>query len=223
MLKLHNVNLSYVKDYYALCDVNAEFSENVVYNVIGENSSGKSTLLRCVAKLEDEYTGEITYNDVDIKKYDFSKELGVGYMPEEAVFLGDKTTVLENIKYAIKNRQIVPFEEEDYYIAQLLEAFKLSKVKDKKIKKLSYFEKQKLALARLSMRKLNILLIDNIFASLGSDEIAEIFTYLKEYFINQNMIILLASHKPLKEYFEETIEVHMNAGIIQKEKQEDDK
>ena len=42
-------------------------------------------------------------------------------------------------------------------------------------------------------------------------------------FINQNMIILLASHKPLKEYFEETIEVHMNAGIIQKEKQEDDK
>ena len=55
------------------------------------------------------------------------------------------------------------------------------------------------------MRKLNILLIDNIFASLGSDEIAEIFTYLKEYIINQNMIILLASHKPLKEYFEETI------------------
>lgn len=213
MLKFENVNLSYVKDYFALCNVNVEFEENKVYNIVGENASGKSTLLRCVAKLEDEYSGKITYDGVDIKNYNYSKELGVGYMPEEAVLLENKS-VIENLKYLIKNRQIVPLEEEDYYIAQLLDAYNLSSVKDKKSKKLTYFEKQKLALARLSMRKLNILLIDNIFSSLDKVEIEEIFTYLKEYFFDQNIVVLIASQSLLKECYDKIIEVKMHAGII---------
>ena len=217
MLKLEKVSLSYVKDYYALCDVSYEFYENTIYNIVGESASGKSTLLRCVAKLEKNYTGLITFNGVDIKSYDFSKELGVGYMPEEAVLLDEKT-VIENLKYVVKMRQIVPVEEEDYYISQVLDAFNLSKVKNKKANKLSYFEKQKLALARLSMRKLNILLIDNIFVSLDKKEIEEIFNYLEDYFFNQNMIVLLTSNNSLKEYCEDISEVQINAGIIAQDK-----
>lgn len=213
MLKLEKVNLCYVKDYCALCDVSYEFYENTIYNITGESASGKSSLLRCIAKLEPTYTGLITYNGVDINSYNYSKELGVGYMPEEAVLLDDKS-VIENIKYVIKLRQIVPLEEEDYFITQLLDAFALSNVKNKKAKKLSYFEKQKLALARLSIRKLDILLIDNIFALLDKAEIAEIFSYLKEYFFNQNILIIFSSHKSMIEYYNDIKEVPMNAGII---------
>ena len=214
MLKLEKVSLAYVKDYLALCDVSCEFYENTLYNIIGESASGKSSLLRCIAKLENAYTGLITYNGVDIKSYDYSKELGVGYMPENAVLLEDKT-VLENIVYAIKNRQLVSLEEQDYYITQLLEAFKLSHVKNKKAKRITDFEKQKLALARLSMRPLNILLIDNIFVSLDKEHIEEIFGYLKDYFINQNMVIILASNTSLKDFYSDISEVKINAGIIE--------
>lgn len=214
MLKFENVNLKFVKDYYALCNVNLLFEEGKIYNIVGESASGKASILRCISKLEDTYTGVITYNNLDIKQYDFEKELGVGYIPQIPVLLENKT-VKENLEYVVKNRQIVQTSEMEYFVFQVLKSFNLDMNKDKKVKKLDFFNKHKISFARLSMRKLNILLIDNIFDMLGKEETMEFFGHIKNYLIHENCICIIASSTSLEDYEKDIKVININAGIIE--------
>ncbi len=220
MLKFKDVSLKYVKDYYALCDIECTFEKGIIYNIVGENASGKSSILRCIAKLENSYTGEISYNDIDIQSYSYEKELAVGYIPQQPVVLENKN-VVDNIKYAIKNRQIVSVNEEDYFVNQILKSFELDTVKTQKMKKLDYFTRHKMSFARLSMRNLNILLIDNIFDLLDKNQIEIFVNYINEYFKSQDIIIILASSYPLVDYIPEVKVINISAGIIKGEKEEE--
>ena len=212
MLELKDVRLQYVKDYYALCDINLTFEKGKIYNIVGAVGAGKASLLRCVAKLEQDYEGEILFNGKNIKEIDFSLDLGVGFVPEVPVLL-DKKDVVENLKFALVNRQICKsLEEENYLISQLLPSFELENFTATKVSKLQYFEKQKIAFARLSLRKIDILLVENIFDLIDSNQINMIKKYLEDYFISENSIIILASSYSLNEYFEDLNVIEMNAG-----------
>ena len=120
MLNIKDVNLQYVKDYYALCNINFKFEKGKIYNLVGETGSGRASLLRCIAKLEDSYSGIIEYDGKNIKDIDYSSQLGVGLVTEVPVLLENKD-VVNNLKYVIENRKIVNSEEEsNYLISQVL-------------------------------------------------------------------------------------------------------
>lgn len=221
MIEFKNVCLKYVKDYFALYDVNFQFEKGNVYNVVGQNASGKSSLLRCIANLEKDYNGEILYNEKEIRTYDFSCDISVGYVPMQPVVL-EKQTLEQNLCFAIKNRDIVEEEEKNYYIDRLLNGFNLNKFKNTKIKKLSYFDKQKFALARMSMRDIDILLIDNVFDQLSKEEIENFINYVKEFLIKENNITIIASSFALTDYFDNLKVVYINAGMIKIDEQSDD-
>ena len=91
MLSIKNLNLKYTKEFYALEDVTLDVEEGESVALIGEQNSGKTTLLRVLAKLEDFDSGEVYINHIPLKKVDFKTDLSVGYVPYCPVFLENKT------------------------------------------------------------------------------------------------------------------------------------
>lgn len=168
MLSIKNLNLKFTKEFYALEDINVdvEVGESVAF--IGEENSGKTTLLRVIAKLEDFDSGEIYLNKIPIKKVDFKTDLNVGYVPYCPVFLENKT-VYENFRY-ILNKKGFKLADAEKMINNAVIDFSLERIRDEKVKNIRKEDKYILSLIRLTFRPLDLLLVDNIF-----DEISDIY------------------------------------------------
>ena len=52
MLSIKNLYLKYTKEYYALNDINLDVAVGESVALVGEQNSGKTSLLRVIAKLE---------------------------------------------------------------------------------------------------------------------------------------------------------------------------
>src|SRR5690554_6413045 len=70
---MQNLNRFYPPDKEVLRDVNLSFIPGAKIGVIGHNGSGKSSLLKIMAGLDDEYTGSAR----------LSPGYSVGYLPQE--------------------------------------------------------------------------------------------------------------------------------------------
>ena len=166
MLSIKNLNKKFTKEFYALEDVNLDVEAGESVALVGEQNSGKTTLLRVIAKLEDFDSGEIYINKIPIKKIDFKTDLSVGYLPYYPSFLNNKT-VYENFKYFLNKRGVKPAEAEKLINNAIIE-YSIEKIRDVKIKNIRKEDKYILSLIRLSFRHLDLLLVDNIF-----DEISD--------------------------------------------------
>ena len=71
MLSIKNLNLKYTKEFHALEDICLDVAVGESVAFVGENNSGKTTLLRVIAKLEEPDSGEVYINKIPLKKIDF--------------------------------------------------------------------------------------------------------------------------------------------------------
>lgn len=208
MLKVESLYVSFTKEYYTLNNISFELGNNQKMVVVGSKESGRTVLLRVLLGLEPIAKGDVFYKDISISKLDFQNDINVGYLPCNPAFI-EKKTVEDNIEYILKLR-----EKDKNYIAtkvnNALVEYGLEYIRKKKVKELNYFERLKLALARLSTRTLDVLLIDDVFFNLStiekdkfikqiksivktqgcttlimvdSDEVAEMFGYNKKYLV----------------------------------------
>ena len=165
MLTIKHLFLKYTREFYALYDINLEVKPGESVAFVGMDDSGKTSLLRAIAKLEKPQKGEIYLKDRPLKKVNFRTDISAGYVPSSPVFLENKT-VYENFKYILSERKLPP-EEIENKINEAVIDFSLEKIKDEKVANLSIEEKYILSLIRLSFRKLDFLMIDNIFDHLS--------------------------------------------------------
>ena len=75
-------------------NINLSFLPGVKIGVVGVNGSGKSSLMRIMAGLDQEFSGEAWA----------AKDTKVGYLPQEPV-LDESKTVRENINESVKDQQ----------------------------------------------------------------------------------------------------------------------
>lgn len=70
-IEFRNVSFKYPgTDTYALRDFSLKFNVGRRLAVVGMNGSGKTTMVKLLCRLYDPTEGEITLNDIDIRKYD---------------------------------------------------------------------------------------------------------------------------------------------------------
>jgi len=177
MLNVKSLFVSFTKEYYTLNDISFNLQQGEKLIVVGNKESGRTALLRSLVGLEPIAKGEVLMKNIPIDKVDFENDISLGYIPAVPVFLENKN-VTENIEYVIKLRT----EDKNYIQAKVNNAlieYGLDFIKKKKAKELSYFDKLKLSLARLSTRNLDILLIDDIFTKLSSMEKGKIVKMIK--------------------------------------------
>ena len=168
MIEFTNVKLMYVKEFYALYNVNFKVNNGEKVALVGALDSGKTSLLRIFAKLEKPNSGEICYNDIPLCDIDYEKDLSVAYISNTPILL--RSTVRKNIEYVLKIRKY-PKDERVQIINKTLNDFALSTVANEKVKNISLYQKRLLQFAKLSIRqRIDVLLVDDILAGLNDAE-----------------------------------------------------
>ena len=160
MIEFKNVKYTYFSKFYTLFDFSYKF-EAGNYCLLGDNISGPLTLIRLLAKLDTYYKGEILINNISLKKVNYKKDFSVGYISATPRFFESKT-VLENVAYPLKSRGIKKQERLNIALVTLSNWGWRDKA-NLKVKDLSPSDKLMLGIIRVSARKLDLLLCENIF------------------------------------------------------------
>ena len=192
MIEIKKLYLKYIREYYALYDINLTVEDGQSLALIGEDGSGKTSLLRVLAKLEKFDKGEIYLKDINIKKVNFKDDVSLGYIGEVPVFFENKT-VYDNFRYVLKSRGFKDLEIEEKLNAMIIE-YNLEMFRDVKAKDLSLYEKYIIALLRLSLRPLDIVLVDDIFTKVDDSQKQIIVQMIKHLFIEKKVTTLVASN-----------------------------
>lgn len=184
MISIKNLYLSFTKEFDALHNVSLEIADGEKIALVGEADSGKTMLLRVIAKLEKIKSGEIYIKNINIKKIDFKQDIQVGFVPKSFVFLNNKT-VRENLEHMLKMRNFDPASI-NLKILMALRNFDIEAIQNLKIKDLSPYQKTLVELARVSLRKVELFLIDDICSDLDKSEVNNIIEKLKDLMLQNS-------------------------------------
>lgn len=175
MLKITNLNKAFEnKVLFENYSLDIENGECVAFT--GASGCGKTTLLNMIGAIEPIDSGEILFDDIDITK----KKNQLNYFKTKVGFLFqnfalvDNKTVRENLEF-IKNDC-----KSDISIEQALEKVKLADKIDTAVFKLSGGEQQRIALARLMIKKCDLILADEPTGSLDKGNAAIVMGILLE-------------------------------------------
>lgn len=178
-------------------DLNLNFQSGMVYALIGDSGCGKTTLLNMLAKLETFDKGEIIYKGkslTSLKNEEFYRN-ELGYLFQNFGLL-ESQTIRENLELGLIGKKQNKKQEKERLLLQALQAVRLDYLSlNQKIYELSGGEAQRVALAKIILKKPPLILADEPTASLdpkNSKEIMEILLELR----NANRTIIIATHNP---------------------------
>lgn len=198
IIEFKNIFFKY-EDCFVIKDLNVVFKKGNFTYLVGRNGSGKSTILSLLFKLYEPQKGKILINGVNIDNVSI-KEIRkkVGYMQQVDVFFeGD-------IKYNLVGRKKIT-DEEIYkvlkivglhkYVNQLPEGI-YTDLQNGEI--LSGGQKKRMSLARLILRKPEIVILDEPVSAVDEELELFIIKNIKKIFYNQIIIMITHRKKTLK-------------------------
>jgi len=144
--------------------------------LIGTSGCGKTTLLDMIAGIEPIDSGEITVDGMNILKRRnrlqyYQTKLGMCF---QNFALIENMTVRKNLEFVQKKSR------SEMSAAEALERVGMSDYLDKKVCTLSGGEQQRIALARLMVKKCSIVLADEPTGSLDADNAAKVMEILSD-------------------------------------------
>ena len=198
MIKIDHLSKKY-NDNVVLDDISLEIKQGDVVGIIGPSGTGKSTLLRCVNRLEKPEKGTVTIGDMVIGLSERKpKELLYLRQNTGMVFqrfnLFEKKTALENV---MEGLIVVKKMKKDEARAIALEELKLvgmEKWANHYPKHMSGGQQQRVALARALAMKPQILLLDEPTSALDPELVGEVLDVIKKV-AAQGYTMLLVSHE----------------------------
>ena len=185
MIKIKNLTKKFNK-FTALQNIDLECKKGHSIAFIGPNGCGKTTLIKCILGLNVVESGDILVNGNSVKN-DFLYREKIGYMPQIGKY-PENMTIGQPIKMIQDNRKNV--ENID---TELLEAFELPKLYDKKMSTLSGGTTQKVSAVLAFMFHPEIIILDEPTA--GLDPLAS--EILKNKIIKERKngkLIIITSH-----------------------------
>ncbi|MCD0478053.1 ABC transporter ATP-binding protein [Chryseobacterium sp. LC2016-29] len=163
VLKAKDIVKSYGSNCFSLGPVSVEINKGQVYGLVGENGNGKTTLLRILAN-------EISFNDGSLN-YSFNEKSKNEYdLRTKLVYIPQRTekwygSLKDNLKFVLSNHGISP-EENETRTLMMIARLGLWNYKHLKWSELSSGYKMRFELARILLRKPEILLLDEPLANL---------------------------------------------------------
>src|SRR6195256_538706 len=146
-------------------NISFDVAEGEALVLRGASGSGKTTILRIIAGLEQPYTGKIILHNKDVTELP-ARERGVGVI-FQSYALFPKMTVEKNIGYGLRIRHR-PRKEVKKTVNELLELVQLEEHRKKYPSQLSGGQQQRVAIARTLAYKPEVLLFDEPFGALDA-------------------------------------------------------
>lgn len=186
MIEIKNLTKKFNK-FTALNQVNIRFNDGHSVALIGPNGCGKTTLIKCILGLNVVEDGDILVNNESVKEHYLYRK-NIGYMPQIGRY-PENMTIAQTIQM-IKDTRKVSESELD---TELLEAFELKSIFDKKMRTLSGGTTQKVSAVLAFLFNPGIIILDEPTA--GLDPLAS--EILKNKIIkekNKGKLIIITSH-----------------------------
>ncbi|MCQ2084614.1 MAG: ABC transporter ATP-binding protein [archaeon] len=194
-IELKDVSFGYTADKLVLRDVNLTIDKPGFYCIVGPNGVGKSTIVKCLNKINIPQKGEIFVDGVNIKDLHY-KDLAqkIGYVP---VFSNDTfaMSVVDTILVGRFNHTKECSREEN--LKKVYEAMRLLHVEGlayKKFNEISAGQHQKVAIARGIVQETPVLILDEPTANLDVKYQVYVMEILRAIAEKRNMIVLTISH-----------------------------
>ena len=146
-------------------NISFHVAEGEVLVLLGASGSGKTTILRIIAGLEQPYTGKVVLHGRDVTELP-ARERGVGVI-FQSYALFPKMTVEKNIGYGLRIRKRRRKEIKEK-VNELLELVQLQEHRKKYPSQLSGGQQQRVAIARTLAYKPEVLLFDEPFGALDT-------------------------------------------------------
>lgn len=189
-ISLQNVSFGYAEQ-KVLRNISLQFEHGRSYAVVGESGSGKSTLLKLIMAYRDDYSGRITYDNVDARTVKMESIVNHISEIQQNVFIFD-ATIWDNVTM---------FQEfPESKVSDALEKAGLSELIEHKGKtylcgeggcNLSGGEKQRISIARSFLKKASVFIADEVTAALDAETS---FHVMEEILRMKQMTRIVVSH-----------------------------
>ncbi len=178
--------------------------------IIGISGSGKSTLLNMIGLLDNEYEGEILYNQINVSKKTDRERLkfirdNIKYLFQNYALIDDET-VEYNLLLALEYEKC-SLKEKLSRIVEALRLVNLDAYENQYIYKLSGGEQQRVALARIILKKGDIILADEPTGNLDQFNSEIVMNILYEMKKEGKTVIIVTHDKKIAEMCDEIIEL----------------
>ena len=180
----------------ALTEISLSIGPGERIGVIGPVGSGKSTLVKCLLGLLPPSSGEIRVTGVDIRQLDLvSYRTFVGYVPQEALLFSGTLRQNVDFGYEQSSDEIFRIAVEAAQMAGEIAAFSDGErtVVGQRGASLSGGQKQRIAIARAVARTPDLMLFDDITASLDAANEERLMLQLDK--LSRNLSFVIVSHR----------------------------
>lgn len=190
VIEADNVDYRYPDGYRAIKDVSFYVRKGEKLGIIGANGAGKSTMLKLLTGILTAENGKITVKDILLNKKNL-KEIRkkVGFVFQESDNQLFMNTVYDDIAFGLRSSK----KDEEHIklkIDDILEKFQIERLRDKQIYKLSGGEKKVVAIAGIIVMNPEIILMDEVTASLDPKSRRTVINLIKDL----KETIVIASH-----------------------------
>lgn len=167
-LQIRGVAKTFGEDTPVLREIDLEVAAGQLVSLVGASGTGKSTLLRIVAGLDQADAGRITYGGSPLTAGD------VGFVFQRPI-LYPHLSVRDNILFPTRLRGYRLKADTAYY-RELLDALSIGELQKRKPHELSGGQAQRVGIARALIRKAPVVLFDEPLASVDEQLSASIRT-----------------------------------------------
>lgn len=189
------IELKHITKYFgtfkASDDVNFTIEKGKLIGLLGPSGSGKTTILRMIAGLEHQDSGDIYINGTLVNSMP-TDERGIGFVFQNYA-LFPYMSVYDNIAYGLK----VQKKNKEYIkkrVTELLELVGLPGLEKRLPNQLSGGQKQRIAFARALAPNPQLLLLDEPFAAVDAKVRKELRTWLRTMITQIGITSIFVTH-----------------------------
>ncbi|QKG85553.1 ATP-binding cassette domain-containing protein [Kroppenstedtia pulmonis] len=217
LIRLHNVSKRYLEngeEKIILSSVNATVEQGKIIMLTGPSGSGKSTLLRLLNRLENADQGEIIYKDKPVQYWDpVQLRREVQYVFQSPILFSG--TVSDNLAYplSLQGKKL-----QETQMEQLLDRVGLTPATlNQSVSSLSGGEKQRVHLARSLSLQPEMLLLDEVTASLDNENAIRIEEEMRHFCLNGGTVVWIShQQEQVKRIADEIWKLEKGQLIIRK-------
>ena len=162
-IEIYDLNFEYVKNFPVLNNISIDIKKGETSAIVGSTGSGKSTLIKLILRLYDPTSGEIRFDETNIKDIKIESLRNKIGLVSQDIFLFEGT-VFENIAYG----NLDAANEEVWEAARLAECDKFinllpnkeNTIVGERGQKLSGGQRQRISIARAILKNPEILILD---------------------------------------------------------------